>query len=352
MADMASAFQDLAQSFSSYDGVDALCSSCDRPVLITRVSGRSRQAIDDQATYYVSRVNRFLYDYSKLDGHVNWQVKSDGKIIHEVKNGSHCLMYVIPDSLNADLITVYAFIVRPIESVSVSTWIEKDYARKLRRLIDDGVTDVDKLFRSLCEFYVDRSNRYSQFDDWEGIDDATEILEDMGELFGKRVGNLDGKDQTRWWAVNHALPQSEFGGQWDKVQHFFAGVDISEDFGENAGWTSAWAAEKVDTLKRVWGEIAGTRQSHQIGFDWADFEWTAAGASLTELLKNSSNSECKNIMKAFADGRLVLSKIYKPTGIVGGFGEVSPAVSPLVVTNIDRVKKQVKEMTTLVSSYK
>lgn len=49
-------------------------------------------------------------------------------------------------------------------------------------------------------------------------------------------------------------------------------------------------------------------------------------------------------MNAFAQKILLVSQVFKPANMAGGYGEISPAITPFTDTNIDKVKRQVREM--------
>ena len=213
------------------------------------------------------------------------------------------------------------------------------YDQELRNIIDSGVVDIDEIFRTLCQRYTNNSSH------WNAKNDITQILEALWDILGTNYGSLQVGDQKRWKSVRSSLQTNKkFKGEMDKLQHFLAGAGVSAGYGETIGWVAAWLVEKADSLKRVWGDLWGTRKAHHIGFDWADFEWTAAGASFAEVFDQNSEAKCKNLFKAFASGKIQLSAIYVPTGLSGGFGELSPAITPGIETNIDLVDDQVEAM--------
>lgn len=217
------------------------------------------------------------------------------------------------------------------------------YLEYLRKKIDDGQHDIDELFKSMCQRYTNNARR------WDALDDIDEIFGALYEILGRRYDKLDSSDKKRWVAVRDSLLETKkFKGEMDKLQHFVAGGGIAADAGEFAGWSAAWFAEKLDSFKRWWGDLWGTRLPHQIGFDWDDLQYTAAGASFEDFFDDLNEECCKSLIKTFADGSLSFSSIFTPDPhLHGGYGEFSPIVTPFVQTNIDIVDDRVADMESL-----
>ena len=203
---------------------------------------------------------------------------------------------------------------------------------QIRHLIDSGVSDFDLLFQTICQHRMASGK----------IDD---VFGGLRALLGKNRNKLNPDDQRRWDAVARSTRAgTQFNGQMDKLQHFVAGAWIGAQGGENAGWTAGWLVEKFDTVKALWGDVVGTRQSWQVGFDWDDFEWTAAGATFGDLFTDLEKTDRKHLLDLFANGTLKASQIYQPANLGIGMQEISPAFSPFAETNIDKVEERIDAM--------
>jgi len=250
-------------------------------------------------------------------------------------------------------------IIRPGDNVNIPInviWVELEkvtvvgtkisYLEYLRKKIDEGMIDIDEIFKSMCSRYTNNSSR------WDALDDIDEIFGALYEILGKNYNKLDNNDKTRWRAIRDSLLKSKkFKGEMDKLQHFVAGAGVAADAGEFAGWSAAWLVEKVDSFKRWWADLWGTAASHQIGFDWDDLQFTAAGASFEDFFDDLNEDCCKILIKAFADGTLNFSSVFTPDPrLHGGYGEFSPVVSPLAQTNIDIVDDRVDDMENLLKN--
>lgn len=321
-----------------------------RQALVDKVQGPSVIKLGEKAQYaaLLDVTDPSLEERKSI----NWVVKDDrGDVMDLFQRNGDILEYEITPARSKGTIEVFAYVVKPISSKKVETKIEVDkeyyYLTKLRQAIDGGVNDIDELFQELCRLYAMNSK------EWEAEDDVDDIIRAFYTVCGRLYGSTVAQDQSRWQAVRRSLIRtSKFRGEWDKWQHFVNGAYCSAVAGETVGWLAGWTVEKFDTVKRIWGSIWGTRKPHHIGFDWADFEWTAAGASFVEFFDQCSEKECKNLLSAFAKGSLALSAVYKPAGLSGGFGKASPLVSPGFDTNIDKVDKQIAEMETYLKKHK
>jgi hypothetical protein len=87
------------------------------------------------------------------------------------------------------------------------------------------------------------------------------------------------------------------------------------------------------------------RQRHQVGFDWQDFEWTAAGAAFGDTLTDIEPGGGQRLMQKLADGTLSLANLYQPVmGASPGYLEFDPFVSPGWDTSSDKIDAAIETM--------
>jgi hypothetical protein len=318
------------------------------PLRVVKVVGPARIEAGQPARYRVAAYNRLAKPDEKL--RVRWEIRIAGEAAPipdrvERTQDTLCIAEVPERYAGAEwaehTLRVYAYIDEPVEQASVETSVLRmSYIDYLRHLIDDGTTDIDDIFSSMCQRY------HLHARNWLASKDIDLIFGALWNVLGTNKGNLSQADQARWNSVARTLARArKFKGEMDKLQHFIAGAGVAALGGELAGWSAAWLAEKADTLKRVWGQLSGTLQRHQIGFDWDDLQFTAAGATFADFFDDLSEDCCKSLIAVFADGQLAFSTVFtSDPSLKDGFAEFSPIISPLVQTNIDRVSDAIERM--------
>lgn len=306
-------------------------------------------------TYQVSKINNGPISL-ELNGCVNWkfthvnQQKSESFLNSDIK-----FDYQFSSDLNGDLYKIYAYIKSPTENVSAYTWINKSYDRLLKKALDNNITTISGIFRHMCEFFLLRYNDYEKFDNWNSRDNAKEMLTAISDFLLEDAEKLSLDDlDRRQKIVNHydaggykSSKTNEFNGQWDKMKHFFMGQKITGVFGNTSasGYWAGFLAEKIDSIKKFYGKITGTHNPHQVGFDWKDFAWTAAGSLFRELLVDTpSDTKRINLFHAICNDKFNFSNIFNDISIPAGHSYFNLPFSPGVQTTIDKVDDELKKM--------
>ena len=186
---------------------------------------------------------------------------------------------------------------------------DADWERKLRKIIDDGENDIDKIWQKMCQWYVAHKSQ------WNPDDSFINIVDAMYGLFGKLYGDLVPEDQKRWRQVKGAFGNVRFGGRgeinypsFDKLQHFLGGAYIGNRYLANVVGT---AVEVKDAFTRWWKDyITKTRKHHHVGYDIHDLEWTWAGGGFVSAVDKQSLEGISKILIKFANAEIIFSNIY------------------------------------------
>lgn len=338
--------------------VNDYCVPCRENILIKNLTGPRKIEIENNSNltklYKVTEVNRWFYTLSQLNGSVNWKLVNDFTGTENIIAKSNYKIYIsYTANDNGVLYKIYPYIKLPIEEVCQSTWIKKSYRRLIGAAVDNGNETVSSIFSYFCRFYVNRYEKYALYDDWRSTYNIDNMLEAIIDFLYEDKSRLDTLDFARKQkVVNHfdvgksSLKNAgEFDNQWDKLLHFMAGIKLSDTIGDWFGYEVGFWNEKVDSIKRAWGEITGTKQTHQVGFDWKDFAWTAAGSHFYKLVANTpTHTQGIKIIKAFANKQLAISSIFNADSIPAGHSYFNQRISPFFETNIDLVDKELKAM--------
>ena len=222
--------------------------------------------------------------------------------------------------------------------------MENKYIQTIEDAIDNGHEKYGETFQYMAQEYL---NNTKNFTDKTAPENFKEMFQAMDTYFVTDASKLDTHQLSYRQKVvdkfNH--DRDEFGGEYDKMKHFFKGAYIGSNYGDTLGTTAGWGAEKVDTLKYLEGEILHNRQSHQIGFSWKDYAYTKAGSHLGDYLTDLNSDEALQQMQNFSSGSLNIGKIYHPVGIKeGGVGEFDPLFSPFSKTTTDKVDDTIDTM--------
>lgn len=343
--------------------VDDFCALCVNNILIRKVGGPVLVKIKNnsvlKAEYRVMSVNKFIYRFPDLDGFVNWKIVNDftGKTSTLI-NTNHVIEHSYMAHDNGVLYKIYAYIQSPIEEVCRETWVKKSYRRLIGTAVDNGNETVSDIFSFFCRFYLERYEKYEEYDDWTSTENISEMLEAIVDFLYEDKGRLDSLDFARKQKiVNHfdvgsSLQNAgEFDNQWDKLLHFLAGVYHSNKIGDWWGYEVGFLNEGIDDIKRAWGEMTNTREPHQVGFDWKDFAWTAAGSHFNKLVVDAPTSEQGlNLIKAFANKKLIISDIFSADNIPAGHSYFHLRYSPGFETTIDLVDKELLKMRKIIEN--
>ncbi|WP_127959535.1 PAAR domain-containing protein [Serratia microhaemolytica] len=218
----------------------------------------------------------------------------------------------------------------------------------IRESIDAG-HNINGVFQALCTFYVEH------FDIWQNKH-VSKMFSDLHDVVGKNFDSLSSTDKKRFFILidrqvktnfyglmyNHDKRDPSYGEHeynYDKVQHLIAGLWLGSKYSYSTGLMTAWAVEKIDTYKVVWGELTGTRKRHHIGFDWYDYAFTVAGAALGHLLSSVEAQRCLKDLTLFASGAAKFDSFYTPPKLnYLGIGKIDP-VFPVTGGNSEQIER-------------
>jgi hypothetical protein len=198
-----------------------------------------------------------------------------------------------------------------VDVLGFSEYDDTDYLDNLRMNIDDGIMDLDELFKKSLKFYRD-ADPYS---DWicDCQDDMEELFDAWEDLFGVRYSKLSKEDRERWMEVRKA---SIFGAEnFDKFQHFIASAGNAASVGETGSQLIGVGVEVVDEGKAVWGDLTGTKKPWHVGYDKDDQKWNARGAEFDDIFDTWFDKDCQRFVEMFIYGEKKLSD-YFPKYIV------------------------------------
>lgn len=221
-----------------------------------------------------------------------------------------------------------------------------DMLASIRKSIDSNRLTFDFIFQDMCTTHINCCDKGDEEDSFEKM---INTLESLFTIKSTQLEIKNKKDFNRRDKVykNFLSEKKEFSGQWDKMKHFFKGAWVGHIGGESIGAFAGWITEKADSLKRPVLDALGKRQSHQVGFDWQDYEWTEAGAVFGDTLTDLSSEKAKIIMNAFSTGKLSISNLFKPVITdkeKEGYGSFDPMFSPGFETTIDKIEDNTKSI--------
>jgi len=195
--------------------------------------------------------------------------------------------------------------------------MENKYIHVIEKAIDSGHEKYGEIFQYMTQQYLDNKK---DFADENTADNFATMFKAMDSYFVTDASQLDAhKLEYRQKVVDRFNEdRDEFGGEYDKMKHFFKGAYIGSNYGDTLGTTAGWGAEKVDSLKYFEGEILHDRKPHQIGFSWKDYAYTKAGSHLGDYLSDLNEDKALMQMHNFSSGALNIGTIYTPVGIKEG----------------------------------
>lgn len=186
---------------------------------------------------------------------------------------------------------------------------DKDWNRRIRRIIDTDTQDIDGIWQRLCQWYVEHKT------EWRAKDSFMSIVITMDSVLGRNYYSIKDKaDQDRWLSVKKSLGNIRFGGRgevdypsFDKVQHFLGGAGMGN---ETLAIFAGDVVESRDAFIRTYGEIRGNIKPHHVGYDLHDMEWTWAGGAFFQTIYEMPEEKIDTILTHYADSTLIFSDTY------------------------------------------
>jgi RHS repeat-associated protein len=174
------------------------------------------------------------------------------------------------------------------DALGLSSKWSYEYYEKLKSLIDGGETDIDRLWQKMAQWYL----TIDPEDDcvWDCEDDMEEIIEAFFDIFSG-YARYPGRptyapNPFTWGPGNVHNPSNGWAG------HFFLGAAFEG------------AYELGDTAQNIY-ETPRSTDGYQ------DDAYAYSGSHLSDLL-DTSEEDCRRIIKMFANGSVTLS------GLLGG----------------------------------